>query len=496
MGQAHDLALWRSGRDYYAGGKRVFRMVGGAADAAPSVQVTDGALMTVLEERRGAARPRWLRRPVEETRALLRRVVGPHIAGLEEEAVFFLRRVRAERPGLPLVVSWSGGKDSAAASAVAQRAFPDERVPHVFADTTIELPTTYEHMAEFRRRNPATPFLVGTPVRGFFELAREIGPPSRVQKWCCTTHKAAPLTDVLRAVGGGAQVLTVGGLRRSESQRRQEYPRIIEQGKIGVQVLLSPLADWSDFDVWAWTLSRDAAMNAAYRLGFDRVGCAFCPDSGAWSRMLGVAAFSDYFRPWHELIAEVAMAAGLEDPDGYALSGAWRSRVGGDVGTSGLPNITGYDIETSPCEHDGLAVTYALAGEYSLSMLGELLKVFGRVSYQGDGRVLALYDVVGPHGSFSAKAMPRWRKLRVQFATAQARRKLEGTIRLQLRKLQTCVSCGACAALCPHSAVTRVGADYRIAEDRCTHCLACARGLRAGCRAAQSLNWKKVGKRA
>ena len=253
----------------------------------------------------------------------------------------------------------------------------------------MELPTTYEYLKRFRKENPATPFVVGLPVRGFFDLCREIGPPSRIQRWCCTTHKAAPLSDVLAAIGAGSDVLSVGGLRRGESQRRQSYPRVITQGKIGKQVLLSPLADWSDYDVWVWTLATGLSINDAYLYGLDRVGCAFCPDCRDWSDMIGVEAFRNYYSPWLRLLTEIATDAGLERPEEYANSGAWKSRRGGGIGTVGLARASTYDIVTTPCQNDECSTTYDLAGGFDLAVLGELLKPFGAVSRGAQGEDMA-----------------------------------------------------------------------------------------------------------
>lgn len=491
MAHPADYVLWRSGRDYFAAGHRVFRLSGGSYAEPPLLQVLDADLMQLLRGRRRGRRPNWLRRDPSETRALLGDANIVRLVRLEEEAIAFLQGVRREYVDLPLVVSWSGGKDSTVASEMAQRAFPDERIPHVFADTTIELPSTYEFLRDFRRDNPALPFLVGIPVRDFFELCREIGPPSRIQRWCCTTHKAAPLTDVLRAVGGNGRVLVVGGLRRHESVRRQGYARVIDDGKIGLQVLLSPLADWTDFDVWAWTAVNGQSLNEAYMLGMDRVGCAFCPDSRDWSDTVGVAAFADYFGPWLCLLAEVATEAGVEQAERYAAEGVWKNRRGGAIGALGLPAAHRYDIVTTPCQVDDAATTYELSEEFDLLRLAELLKPFGQVSaesVQGIGDL----QVVGPHGSFAVRAIPHWQRLRVTFDSGATRRRLEGTIRLQLRKLQACVGCGACAAICPRGAIVRVGARYAILDERCSRCLQCVRGLRAGCRAADSLHAARV----
>lgn len=485
-----DLALWRSGHDYYALGRRVFRLSGGNLDEPPVLSVHEPEVMALLG-RPTSRLPAALRRTLEATVAVLREANSVRLAVLEEEAIGFLKEARLAYSELPLVVSWSGGKDSAVASSIAQRAFPDERIAHIFADTTIELPSTYNHLKQFRKLNPATPFLVGLPVRGFFDLCREIGPPSHIQKWCCTTHKAAPLADVIAAVGGGSAVLAVCGLRRGESQRRQNYPRIIAEGKIGKQVLLSPLADWSDFDIWVWATTAGLPLNEAYRYGLDRVGCAFCPDGSKWGDMIGTAVFRDHYRPWLRLLTEIATAAGLQEPENYTRSGAWKSRRGGAIGSVGLARISTYDVATTPCQNDDCSTSYELVEQFDLAPLGELLKPFGSVSSTMRADGMGLYEVVGPFGAFAVKATPLWKRVRVTFETPGARRRLEGTLRLQLRKLQACIGCGACAAICPSAAITRVGPQYHIVDAKCTHCLQCARGLKAGCRAAQSLNRMK-----
>jgi len=100
----------------------------------------------------------------------------------------------------------------------------------------------------------------------------------------------------------------------------------------------------------------------------------------------------------------------------------------------------------------------------------------------------AQFEVTGPHGDFVVEAFPHWGRLQVTFGSLGTRRRIEGTIRAQLRKLQACVGCGGCAALCPHGAIVQVGEHYRIDEARCTHCLRCVRDVKAGCWAAHSLN--------
>jgi phosphoadenosine phosphosulfate reductase len=492
LGEPQDLVLWRSGRDYFAAGRKVAQISGGSCSESPKTQILNLDMLRTLNGRGRGRRPAWSRRSPEETTQLLTEGNSLRLTHLEEEGVFFLRATRDLYPELPLVVSWSGGKDSTAASFVTRRAFPDERIIHVFADTTIELPCTYEYVRAFRETSPAVPFLIGSPARDFFALSREIGPPSRIQRWCCTTHKAAPLTEVLRAVGRGGSVLVAGGLRRTESARRQEYARVITEGKIGLQVLLSPLADWTDFDVWVWTVVSGAPVNAGYLLGLDRIGCAFCPDSRDWSDMIGVDQFGDYYQPWIDLLEEVAGDAGVLCPEDYVASGAWRNRRGGGIGRLGLARSTTYHIVSRPCEGDACGVTYELTSTFSLTVLRELLKVFGAVAGEQHADEVGHFEVKGPHGSFTVEALPRWKQVRVVFQTRSVRARLEGTLRAHLRKLQACVGCGGCAAVCPHGAIVEVGGTYRVVEGRCSHCLACIREVKAGCWAAHSLNVRQV----
>lgn len=492
MARPADLVLWRSGRVYYAGGRKVFSLSGGDYAHPPHLQVHDQELLSLLRGRRKGRRPEWLRRDSATTRELIADGNIVRLVRLEEEAVDFLHQVRESYPDLPLVVSWSGGKDSTVASMLAQRAFPTERIPHVFADTTIELPSTYEFLREFRRINPAIPLLVGLPARDFFELCREIGPPSRIQRWCCTTHKAAPLTDVLRAIARDRHILVVTGLRRFESASRKSYDRVARKHKIAIEVQLNPVADWSDSDVWLWHIVKAMPMNEAYAIGLDRVGCMHCPSAGDWTELVISARWRHQTDKWRQTLIELFAGWGVVDAAAYVDQGQWKGRSTGNVGSVHLGRALTYHIGITPCQDDPCAVTYELAPQFDLGMLFELLKPFGNVSRQVGPDIVGDYRVSGPNGSFALHALPHWGRIRVTFATAATRRQLEGAIRLQLRKLQACIGCSGCAALCPRGAIVGVGSAYHIVDERCSHCLACVRGLKAGCRAAHSLNSRGV----
>lgn len=494
LDRPEDLVLWRSGRDYYAGGRKLARISGGSWAEAPKAQVLHPELFRLLSGRRRGSRPSWVRRHPDETTELLAKANALRLTQLEEEAIWFLRAVRSHYAGLPLVVSWSGGKDSTAVSGLAFRAFPNQRIAHVFADTTIELPSTYQYFAEYRAARREIPFLVGVPARDFVDMCRELGPPSRIQRWCCATHKAAPLSNALAVIAGPGPVLCVTGLRHEESPRRQAYGRLAYETKVGQQMQLNPIIGWSEYDVWSWTIANRAPLNEGYRFGLDRIGCAFCPLSSVLTENIIRVVWPPHYAEWRDVLRAFAEELGLGDAEEYIRAREWRHRVGGRIRGRELAGAeAAYDIRSERCEDDNLVVNYQTTQRVRKEPLAQLLKVFGRVIVEGSQGQFTLLSVEGRWGSLYLQVFADANLIRVRFASARQLNDLQGTLRAHLRKLQACVGCGACAALCPRAAIIRVGPDFTIAEGRCTGCLRCVRNLKAGCVAADALHASKVG---
>ena len=107
-------------------------------------------------------------------------------------------------------------------------------------------------------------------------FCKEIGPPARMMRWCCSMFKTGPITRVLNRKFGDKQILTFYGIRKNESVSRSKYSRVTENTetvKIQKQTVASPIFEWKDLDVWLYLLSEKVDFNDAYRLGYDRVGC-------------------------------------------------------------------------------------------------------------------------------------------------------------------------------------------------------------------------------
>ena len=102
---------------------------------------------------------------------------------------------------------------------------------------------------------------------------------------CCAVRKMRPLARTLTNVGAW-----ICGLRRDQALTRTGTDIIEWDGRHGTYKI-SPLADWSEADVWRYIKDNEVPYNTLYDQGFRSIGCAPCtratgPDedirSGRW----------------------------------------------------------------------------------------------------------------------------------------------------------------------------------------------------------------------
>ena len=185
-------------------------------------------------------------------------------------------------------VSFSGGKDSTVVSDLVRKATGNPSIIHIFGNTTLEFPQTYEYVERFRVTNKRTPMLrAENKEQDFFNLCETFGPPSRTLRWCCTIFKTGFIGEKIKKTFSGRKtVLTFYGIRRNESASRNTYERSSQGKKITQQLVASPIIDWMDYDIWLYLLTTGIDFNEAYRLGYTRVGCWCCPNNSGWSQFL------------------------------------------------------------------------------------------------------------------------------------------------------------------------------------------------------------------
>jgi phosphoadenosine phosphosulfate reductase len=100
---------------------------------------------------------------------------------------------------------------------------------------------------------------------------------------CCAIRKVAPLTKALAGLDGW-----LTGVRRDQSATRAATPKIgwDEQHELWKA---SPLADWTDDDVWAYLREHDVPFNELHERGYASIGCTHCthPGIGREGRWIG-----------------------------------------------------------------------------------------------------------------------------------------------------------------------------------------------------------------
>jgi len=435
-----------------------------------------------------------------------------YLNSLEDEAFRFVQKCVKRFPRRTLMVSFSGGKDSTAVSDVVRRALGRSDLLHVFGDTTLEDENTYAYVREFREQNPLVPFFEARAEHDFHELVDEIGPPSRVMRWCCTIFKAGPINNLLQSMGD-QKVLTFYGIRRDESARRSRYHRLswndpervgtvvkVDQddelngvtvgGKIGQQITGSPIIDWSEYDVWLYILLNNVHFNKSYRLGYTRVGCWLCPLNSEWSELIGGIFFPDDSARWRKQLIQFATRIGKPDPEEYVDDRAWVKRFGG----AGLPNrFQGIDVK--PCGDMDNTIQVEVSRPVDVE-LEEFLKPLGKINRERSRPALGEIYLEGrPGQKWSAiivQAPENSTTIRYTVLNPEGDFKnITAYLKYQSTKFQTCIQCTACSAVCPHGAIT-IKPDariYEIDQDVCTGCMECVTHFGStGCLVAKSLS--------
>lgn len=173
--------------------------------------------------------------------------------------------------GRRIVVSVSGGKDSAAVCLLLQELGLDHE--RVFADTGWEHPRTYEYL-----RGPLTAALGPiTEVRSPFtlpELVRRKGMfPTRTRRFCTQILKVFPLAAFVRSLDD--DVVNAIGVRAQESKRRASMTEWSFSDEFDCDVW-RPIHQWKREDVIAIHARHGLRPNPLYLMGASRVGCWPC----------------------------------------------------------------------------------------------------------------------------------------------------------------------------------------------------------------------------
>lgn len=409
------------------------------------------------------------------------------LAIIEEEAFHFVKEQVEKFPQHELVISFSGGKDSTVVADVVTRALADPSIVHIFGDTTLEFPATYEYVARFRKNNPLAILKVAkNRDQEFYSVCDEIGPPARMMRWCCTMFKTGPITRVLNSLFKSAKVLTFYGIRKHESASRSKYDRVANSAnvKIQKQTVAAPIFYWIDLEVWLYLLGEKVDFNDAYRLGYDRVGCWCCPNNTLRAQLLSNIYMPDQSKRWRDYLLDFARKIGKPDPDVYVDEGKWKARQGGN----GIAAAEDVKIRFTNCTAEEHAKIYKLNKEVKDEFYN-LFVPFGKVSKELGRKLLKEVLVLDIKTNvpilsiqpFSQDGYEYAVKIRTMNVSDHA--DLQRKAAYQVRKYNACRKCLKCESVCPFGAISVTSFAYKIDETKCRHCLKCVTNkyLDGGC---------------
>ena len=409
---------------------------------------------------------------------------------ITSEAIDYIKQISEGFDATSMFCSFSGGKDSTVVSDLVMRAHSDKQVLHLFGDTTLEFPMTYTYVERFKKAHPRIPVITAkNRDKDFFKLCDQIGPPSRVMRPCCTVFKTGAIQRKITSLfKNQTKILTFYGIRRSESASRNKYDRDSEGAKITKQMTVSPIIDWLDYDIWLYLLTTGIDFNDAYRLGFSRVGCIYCPNNSAWSETMSRIYIPEQSKKWHDYLVDFAKRLGKPDPEDYVNEGKWKARQGGN----GLEFSKNGVVTFEPCVLQENTLNFELLRPIS-EELYELFKPFGYIHRElGNERLGEVY-VTDKAGGLLLKLQGRigTTTLKVSILNKAAGRCnsikcVEDKVKGQIGKWQMCIGCRACESVCKMNAIDIVTdaewlKNYHIRDDRCVRCGECILHFDNGC---------------
>lgn len=407
---------------------------------------------------------------------------------IKNEAFEFVRKTASGFDEERLVISFSGGKDSTVTADVVVKALSNPSLVHIFGNTTLEFPTTIKYAEMYRKNHPQAIFLFAkNEEQVFYDVCKDIGPPARMMRWCCSMFKTGPITRVINSLYRNQQILTFYGIRKSESVSRSKYNRVeddAESVKIQQQTVASPIFFWKDLDIWLYILAEKVDFNEAYRLGYDRVGCWCCPNNNQRAQFLSRIYMPEQSKKWREFLIRFAKKIGKQDAEVYVDTGKWKARQGGN----GLAAAGDVKIKYTNCTSEENAKIYRLVKSFNDELIG-MFTPFGRVAPELGKKLLRETLVLDAKTNVPILSIQPFSQdgyehaVKVRTMNVKDHNALQRMVGYQIRKFNACRKCLKCESICRAGAISVSEEHYYIDPDKCVRCKMCvtAKYLDGGC---------------
>jgi phosphoadenosine phosphosulfate reductase len=162
----------------------------------------------------------------------------------------------------------------------------DPTLPVYFIDTGVLFPETYALVDEVQERYGITVRAV-RPELSIAGQEGSYGPRlwARNPDLCCELRKVEPQRAFLSGYSAW-----ITGIRRDQTATRTAA-RVVDYDETTGIIKISPLADWTEEEVWSYIMAFGVPYNKLHDDGYPSIGCAPCtrrpaagadPRSGRW----------------------------------------------------------------------------------------------------------------------------------------------------------------------------------------------------------------------
>lgn len=396
---------------------------------------------------------------------------------IEKEAMSFIRRT-VEKQQLPVVVGFSGGKDSLVTYLLVEKAL-EETPPLFFMDTGLELPETIEYLNDFADRHQAS---IITKEAGdqFWESVDTFGPPARDFRWCCKVLKLGPAALAI-SEEIGSDTLSFMGQRKLESFQRSVEPRVTSNPWVPGQTSANPIQRWNALEVWLYIFREEEPFNKMYNEGYHRMGCYLCPASPLAEIESLRETHPELYSRWKEKISQWAEKLGYSEE--WADLGFWRWKSL-PPGQLKLIEELGLDIESvrpgpterlelevvkgvSPCTDSGFSLEGQFSEGIDLNRVSKLSPIFGRTKVSDELGALRAFSGDSTIALFSSGSLV------IRGEDESEVEALAKQVECAVRRALFCQACGSCVPQCDHDALNLDEGKIAVDPERCTNCLKC-----------------------
>lgn len=247
----------------------------------------------------------------EDNKAFQRSATHSHKIQEAQKAIILASQMSKLYYHQPLIVTYSGGKDSDVLLHLAENCLKSDDFEVLNSHTSVDAPETVYHIRNvFKRLHDkgikATEYQPkdkdGNPITMWNLIPKKEVPPTRWQRYCCKVLKEAStpnrmcLTGVREAESTkrrGRDIFNIRNKKTSlqfsldhasevfqESQEIQDDAwdcTLIKEMKANGEVVVTPMYYWTDDDIWTYIKDNNIDVNPLYARGYKRVGCIGCP---------------------------------------------------------------------------------------------------------------------------------------------------------------------------------------------------------------------------